>query len=75
MSEERRYAPTGGASQAITSSLTGVEERVIDLVAREAYAGFRPTFMCEKLFELHQIKLSKETVGKVASQRKAKKRI
>jgi transposase len=45
-----------------------VTERVIDLVAREAYAGFRPTFMCEKLFELHRIKLSKETVRRLMIQ-------
>lgn len=46
----------------------GVEERVIDLVAREAYAGFRPTYMCEKLLELHRIKLSKETVRRLMIQ-------
>ncbi len=46
----------------------GVEERVTDLVAREAYAGFRPTFMCEKLFELHKIVVSKETVRRLMIQ-------
>jgi len=37
-------------------------------MARDAYAGFRPTYMCEKLSELHGINLSKETVRKLMIQ-------
>lgn len=45
-----------------------VKKRVIDLVARDAYSGFRPTFMSEKLLELHKIRLSKESVRKLMIQ-------
>ncbi len=38
-----------------------VKARVSELVTTELYKGFRPTFMCEKLHELHGIKISVET--------------
>ena len=37
----------------------------MELVACEAYFGFRPTFMTEKLEELHQIKISRETTRQI----------
>lgn len=40
-------------------------DRVADLVVRDIYEGFGPTFMSEKLDELHGIKLSRETVRKI----------
>jgi hypothetical protein len=36
--------------------------RILELVTCELYAGFRPTFMCEKLAQYHDIKVSVETV-------------
>lgn len=45
-----------------------IKKQVIDLVARDVYAGFRPTFMCEKLAELHGITLSRETVRQLMIQ-------
>lgn len=39
-----------------------VKARVLELIACERYRGFRPTFMCEKLKQLHDIKVSVETV-------------
>ena len=45
-----------------------IKKQVIDLVSRDVYAGFRPTFMCEKLAELHGITLSRETVRQLMIQ-------
>ncbi len=38
-----------------------IKARVFELIAYEKYEGFGPTFMCEKLLELHSIKISIET--------------
>ena len=38
-----------------------IKARVFELVAYEKYEGFGPTFMSEKLLELHSIKISVET--------------
>src|SRR6476646_6131897 len=35
-----------------------IRARVLELVTCEKYAGFGPTFMCEKLGELHGIRVS-----------------
>jgi hypothetical protein len=45
-----------------------IKEQVLDIVARDIYAGFGPKFMCEKLEELHGIKISKETVRQLMIQ-------
>jgi hypothetical protein len=45
-----------------------IRDQVSDLVARDLYAGFRPKFMSEKLYELHEIKLSRETVRQIMIQ-------
>jgi transposase len=42
--------------------------RVLELVTCEKYTGFGPTFMCEKLEELHGIKISRETTRKLMIQ-------
>jgi hypothetical protein len=39
--------------------------QVADLVSRELYQGFRPKFMREKLLEIHNINLSRETVRQI----------
>jgi len=36
-------------------------KRVLELVTCDLYIGFRPKFMSEKLFEYHEISISKET--------------
>jgi len=46
----------------------GIKKQVMDLVSRDIYAGFKPKFMSEKLFELHGIKLSKEAVRQLMIQ-------
>ena len=38
-----------------------VKARVLELITCERYKDFRPTFMCEKLEQLHGIKISIET--------------
>ena len=38
-----------------------VKARILELITCERYKGFRPTFMCEKLEQLHGIKISIET--------------
>jgi hypothetical protein len=45
-----------------------IRDQVADLVARDKYEGFRPKFMSEKLYELHDIKLSRETVRQIMIQ-------
>ena len=45
-----------------------LRNEVVDLVARDIYEGFRPTFMTEKLYELHGIKLSHETIRQIMIQ-------
>jgi hypothetical protein len=42
-----------------------INKRVIELVTCELYKGFRPTFMCEKLKQLHKIEISRETTRKL----------
>lgn len=42
-----------------------IKVRVSELVTIELYSGFGPTFMCEKLVELHGIKISVETTRKL----------
>jgi len=39
-----------------------LKARILELITCEKYAGFGPTFMCEKLEQLHGIKVSRETV-------------
>jgi hypothetical protein len=43
----------------------GLKVRVSELVTCELYAGFKPTFMCEKLEELHGIIISVETTRQI----------
>lgn len=38
-----------------------IKARVLEIVTCEIYSGFGPTLMCEKLEQLHQIKISRET--------------
>ena len=38
-----------------------IKARVLELVTCEIYSGFGPTLMCEKLEQLHQITISRET--------------
>lgn len=38
---------------------------ITEIVALGKYEGFRPTFMCEKLEELHSIKISRETTRQI----------
>ena len=38
-----------------------IKARIMELVTCEKYQGFRPTFMCEKLEQLHGIRASEET--------------
>ena len=45
-----------------------IKARVSELVTFETYAGFRPTFMCEKLKELHGIIISRETTRQIMIQ-------
>lgn len=45
-----------------------IKEQVQDLVVRDIYAGFGPTFMCEKLNEVHLIKISRESTRKIMIQ-------
>lgn len=45
-----------------------IKEQVRDLVVRDVYAGFGPTFMCEKLNEIHQLKISRESTRKIMIQ-------
>ena len=42
--------------------------RIKELVTSEKYAGFGPTFMCEKLEQLHGIKASREAVRQLMIQ-------
>lgn len=42
--------------------------RIDEIVTNELYAGFRPTFMCEKLEEYHRIKISHETTRQIMIQ-------
>jgi transposase len=45
-----------------------VRARVMELVTCEKYEGFRPTFMCEKLTELHGITICTETTRQLMIQ-------
>ncbi len=47
---------------------TGIKSRVSELVTIELYKNFGPTFMCEKLNELHGIKISIESTRKLMIQ-------
>lgn len=42
-----------------------IRARVLELVTCDLYTGFGPTFMCEKLSELHGIKISCETTRQI----------
>jgi hypothetical protein len=42
-----------------------VKDQVADLISRDIYKGFRPTIMSEKLYEIHGIKISRETVRQI----------
>src|SRR5271156_2911820 len=42
-----------------------IRRRLLELVTYEMYSGFGPTLMCEKLEELHGIKVSRETVRQI----------
>lgn len=46
----------------------GVKIRASELITIELYEGFAPTFMCEKLKELHGINISVETTRKLMIQ-------
>jgi transposase len=43
-------------------------DMIKEIVSMKIYEGFRPTFMCEKLEELHEIKVSKETTRKLMTE-------
>lgn len=43
----------------------GLKAQISELVTIDLYFGFAPTFMCEKLFERHGIKISVETTRKL----------
>ena len=45
-----------------------LKKRISELFTIEIYEGFKPTFMCEKLEELHGIKISPETTRKLMIQ-------
>ncbi len=45
-----------------------VVARVSEIVTSECYSGFRPTLMCEKLEEYHQITISHETTRQIMIQ-------
>jgi hypothetical protein len=45
-----------------------IKARVLELVTCEKYQGFRPTFMCEKLEQLHRIEISVETTRQLMIQ-------
>ena len=45
-----------------------VKARASELITCEAYVGFGPTFMCEKLQERHNIKISTETTRQLMIQ-------
>jgi len=45
-----------------------IKARVLELVTCEKYQGFRPTFMCEKLKQLHRIEISVETTRQLMIQ-------
>jgi hypothetical protein len=45
-----------------------IRNRAADLVSRDIYQGFRPTLMKEKLCELHDIHLSRETVRQIMTE-------
>ncbi len=45
-----------------------LKARILELITCEHYSGFGPTFMCEKLFQLHQIKVSVETTRQLMMQ-------
>ena len=55
LASKKRGKPSNHQLQAV------IRARVLELVTCEKYAGFGPTFMCEKLEELHGIRVSKET--------------
>lgn len=40
-------------------------DTIVEIVTNKIYEGFRPTLMCEKLEELHSIKISKETTRQI----------
>jgi transposase len=42
-----------------------IRRRLLELVTCEIYSGFGPTLMCEKLEQLHGIKVSRETVRQI----------
>jgi transposase len=46
----------------------GLRAQLSELVTIELYLGFGPTFMCEKLYERHGIKISIETTRKLMIQ-------
>lgn len=45
-----------------------LKAQILELIAWEEYDGFRPTFMCEKLKELHGITISVESTRKLMIQ-------
>ena len=40
-------------------------DTIVEIVTNQIYEGFGPTLMCEKLEELHSIKISKETTRQI----------
>lgn len=46
----------------------GLKIQISELITIELYSGFHPKYMCEKLYELHGIKVSIETTRKLMIQ-------